>query len=138
MKKYCLVFLVLLFVKAVSAQIKGTDYVVNDNKDVIVTRIIEGLPLQKTEIYTVARRYMEEAYKETKYKIVMDSHESGIITGEGTFDNFHEANYFPYSYFLSAEFQHPRRCKGRQGAAVGNLKLLHGQAFKHERDGGYP
>lgn len=104
MKKFLIVFFFCILANAVHAQVKGQDYIVNDNNDIVVSKIVENLPLQKNDIYVVVRQYIENAYKETKYKVVMDFPESGIVAGEGQYDNFHEANYFPYSYFLNAPF----------------------------------
>lgn len=86
------------------AQIKGQDYSVDNNGDVVITKIIEGLALQKHEIHIAAMKYLENAYKDTKYKIVINSPENGVVAGEGEYLQFHEDNYFPYSYFLNAPF----------------------------------
>lgn len=94
--------LAALFAFSLHAQVKGQDYTVDGNGDVIVARIVEGLPLQKNEICIAALNYLENAYKDTKYKIVTRSPENGVVAGEGAYQMFHEANYFPYSYFLDA------------------------------------
>lgn len=83
-------------------QVKGSDYTVDGNGDVVVAQIVEGLALNKSEIYAAALKYMENAYKDTKYKIVIDSPENGVVAGEGEYLQFHEDNYFPYSYFINA------------------------------------
>jgi len=101
-KKILGLLLIILGVLPTQAQIKGQDYTVDANGDVIIAKIVEGLALQKHEIYLAALKYMEEAYKETKYKIVVNSPDNGVVTGEGEYLQFHEANYFPYSYFLNA------------------------------------
>lgn len=91
-----------LFACSIHAQIKGQDYTVDKNGDVVVAKVVEGLALQRHEIYLAALKYMEDAYKDTKYKIVVNSPENGVVAGEGMYQMFHEANYFPYSYFLDA------------------------------------
>jgi hypothetical protein len=74
------------------------------NGDVIIAKIVEGLALQKHEIYLAALKYLEEAYRDTKYKIVINAPENGVVAGDGEYLQFHEDNYFPYSYFLNAPF----------------------------------
>lgn len=83
-------------------QIKGQDYTIDKDGNVVVAKIVENLALQKHEIYMAAQKYMENAYKDTKYKIVINSPENGVVAGEGEYLQFHEDNIFPYSYFLNA------------------------------------
>ena len=89
---------------SIQAQIKGQDYIVDKNGDVVISKIVETLAMQKNDIYSTSLKYIEDAYKDTKYKIVINSSEKGIVAGEGEYLQFHEANYFPYSYFLNAPF----------------------------------
>ena len=84
------------------AQIKGQDYVVEKNGDIMISQIVDGLAIQKNEILSVALKYMEDAYKDTKYKIVINSLENGVVAGEGEYLQFHEDRIFPSSYFLNA------------------------------------
>lgn len=84
------------------AQVKGQDYMVDKNGDVVVAKVVEGLALQRHEIYIAALKYLENAYKDTKYKIVINSPENGVVTGEGEYLQFHEDRIFPSSYFLNA------------------------------------
>lgn len=86
------------------AQVKGKDYTVDKNGDVVVAKVVEGLALQRHEIYTAAQKYLENAYKDTKYKIVINSPESGVVAGEGEYLQFYEGRIFPSSYFLNAPF----------------------------------
>ncbi len=86
------------------AQINDEDYIVDKNGDVIIACIVDSLHLQKHEIYSAALKYMQEAYKDTKYKIVVDSPSDNVVAGNGEYLQFHEANFFPYSYFLNAPF----------------------------------
>ncbi len=95
---------VMLPVISSYAQIKGQDYKVDENGDVVISKIVEGLSLQKHEIYIAAHKYLENAYKDTKYKIVVNSPENGVVAGEGEYLQFYEDNFFPYSYFLNAPF----------------------------------
>ena len=84
------------------AQVKGQDYTVDKNGDVVVAKVVEGLALQRHEIYSTALKYLENAYKDTKYKIVINSKENGVVAGEGEYLQFHEDRIIPSSYFLNA------------------------------------
>lgn len=85
-------------------QVKGQDYTVDQSGDVVVAMVVEGLALQRQDIYNAALKYLENAYKETKYKIVVKSLENGVVAGEGEYLQFHEDRIFPSSYFLNAPF----------------------------------
>jgi len=86
------------------AQVKGRDYVVDDNGNVVIVKVVEGLGLLRHEVYIAALNYLENAYKDTKYKIVINSSENGVVAGEGEYLQFHEDRIFPSSYFLNAPF----------------------------------
>lgn len=100
---FCSIIAILFSLVSI-AQIKGQDYTVDKSGDVVVSKIVEGLALQRDEIYSAALKYLENAYKDTKYKIVINSKENGVVAGEGEYLQFHEDNFFPYSYFLNAPF----------------------------------
>ena len=100
---FCSIIAILFSFVAI-AQIKGQDYTVDKSGNVVVYKIVEGLALQRYDIYLAALKYLENAYKDTKYKIVINSKENGVVAGEGEYLQFHEDNFFPYSYFLNAPF----------------------------------
>ena len=100
---FCSIIAILFSLVAI-AQIKGQDYTVDKSGNVVVQKIVEGLALQRDDIYLAALKYLENAYKDTKYKIVINSKENGVVAGEGEYLQFHEDNFFPYSYFLNAPF----------------------------------
>ena len=100
---FCSIIAILFSLVAI-AQIKGQDYTVDKSGNVVVSKIVEGLALQRDDIYLAALKYLENAYKDTKYKIVINSKENGVVDGEGEYLQFHEDNFFPYSYFLNAPF----------------------------------
>ena len=100
---FCSIIAILFSLVAI-AQIKGQDYTVDKSGNVVVYKIVEGLALQRDDIYLAALKYLENAYKDTKYKIVINSKENGVVAGEGEYLQFHEDNFFPYSYFLNATF----------------------------------
>lgn len=100
---FCSIIAILFSLVAI-AQIKGQDYAVDKSGNVVVSKIVEGIALQRDDIYLAALKYLENAYKDTKYKIVINSKENGVVAGEGEYLQFHEDNFFPYSYFLNAPF----------------------------------
>ena len=100
---FCSIIAILFSLVAI-AQIKGQDYTVDKSGNVVEYKIVEGLALQRDDIYLAALKYLENAYKDTKYKIVINSKENGVVAGEGEYLQFHEDNFFPYSYFLNAPF----------------------------------
>lgn len=100
---FCSIIAILFSLVAI-AQIKGQDYTVDKSGNVVVYKIVEGLALQRDDIYLAALKYLENAYKDTKYKIVINSKENGVVAGEGEYLQFHEDSFFPYSYFLNAPF----------------------------------
>ena len=100
---FCSIIAILFSLVAI-AQIKGQDYTVDKSGNVVVSKIVEGLALQRDDIYLAALKYLENAYKDTKYKIVINSKENGVVAGEGEYLQFHEDNFFPFSYFLNAPF----------------------------------
>ena len=100
---FCSIIAILFSLVAI-AQIRGQDYTVDKSGNVVVSKIVEGLALQRDDIYLAALKYLENAYKDTKYKIVINSKENGVVAGEGEYLQFHEDNFFPYSYFLNAPF----------------------------------
>ena len=100
---FCSIIAILFSLVAI-AQIKGQDYTVDKSGNVVVSKIVEGLALQRDDIYLAASKYFENADKDTKYKIVINSKENGVVAGEGEYLQFHEDNFFPYSYFLNAPF----------------------------------
>ena len=103
-RRFFFFFFAILFSLVAIAQIKGQDYTVDTSGIVVVSKIVEGLALQRDDIYLAALKYLENAYKDTKYKIVINSKENGVVAGEGEYLQFHEDNFFPYSYFLNAPF----------------------------------
>ena len=100
---FCSIIAILFSLVAI-AQITGQDYTVDKSGNVVVYKIVEGLALQRDDIYLAALKYLENAYKDTKYIIVINSKENGVVAGEGEYLQFHEDNFFPYSYFLNAPF----------------------------------
>ena len=85
-----------------TAEDKNQEYVIDSEGNIVFSRIIEDIPMSKAELYEAAYKYISTAYRDTKYKIVKNSAENGTVAGEGEYIHFHEANYYPSSYFLNA------------------------------------
>lgn len=102
MRKTIFSILCLCLSLSVFAQKEATDYTIDNDGNVVFVRIVEDLSMSKQEIYNAAYKYISTAYRDTKYKIVKNSDEDGIVVGEGEYVHFHEANYPPSSYFLNA------------------------------------
>ena len=102
MKKVLLVFMSMFLVFSAMAEDKDQEYVIDSDGNIVFTRIIEDMPMNKAELHEAAYQYISTAYRDTKYKVTKNSAEDGIVVGEGEFIHFHEANYYPSSYFLNA------------------------------------
>lgn len=81
------------------------DYSVDDQNNIVVTRIVENLNGKQSDIYTLAKEYLTEAYEETIYEIIKEDIENGTIIGKGTYSKFVKMNIFPNTFYLNAVFQ---------------------------------
>lgn len=117
------------------------DYTVDDKGNVVVSTIIENIGASKADIYQSARRYIANAYRETKYEIVQDDKEQGIVTGRGKYLNFYADEkeiVFKFNnrtvgwwtYYVSAEFW--LRVEAKDGRARISLyaQSYYGQLYK--------
>ena len=102
MKKILLLFMSMCLAFSAMAEDKDQEYVIDSDGNIVFTRIIEDMPMNKAELHEAAYQYISTAYRDTKYKITKNSAEDGTVVGEGEFIHFHEANYYPSSYFLNA------------------------------------
>lgn len=95
----------LPFIKKKEAtSIIGKDYSVDEQDNIIVTKIIENLSSNQIDIHKLAKEYLTDAYEETKYEIIKDDIENGTIIGEGTYNKFVSMNIFPNTFYLNAVF----------------------------------
>lgn len=102
MKKIILLFMSMCLAFSAMAEDKNKEYVIDSEGNIVFSRIIEDIPMSKAKLYEAAYKYISTAYRDTKYKIVKNSAEDGTVAGEGEYIHFHEANYYPSSYFLNA------------------------------------
>ena len=105
------------------AQKETADYTIDSEGNIVFVRILEDLSMSKQEIHGAAYKYISTAYRDTKYKIVNNSEEDGIVVGEGEYVHFHEANYYPSSYFLNAPIV--LRVDAKDGRARLTVMLSH-------------
>ena len=87
---------------SIFAEKETTEYTIDSEGNIVFVRILEDLSIGKQDIYNAAYNYISTAYRDTKYKIVNNSEEDGLVIGEGEYIHFHEASYPPSSYFLNA------------------------------------
>lgn len=88
----------------VMARAADGDYTVDDDGNVTISKIVEGINANKTDIYSSARKYITNAYKVTKYRIVQEDADMGTIIGKGTFLNYCTLNIFPNTFYITSDF----------------------------------
>lgn len=90
-----LLFAILISIVATAASAEKCelcDFKVDAAGNVVFTSLIENLPLSQDDIYIASRNYIENAYKETRYKLLPESNHNGQVGGEGVFSSFFESN----------------------------------------------
>jgi len=102
--RFFLIFVFTLSLAFIQAKEENIDYTIDKSGNVIISHIVEDLALNKDEIYKAGKKYLEESYKETKYKILFDSPKEGIIAGEGEYYEFYNGNQYLSAYFVNAIF----------------------------------
>lgn len=80
-------------------------YKADDNGNVVYTLMLEGLPHSASDVYWAAKKYLESAYKHTKYKITYDSAEDGIVVGTGSFQQFYQGGNVVKVITFNVDFQ---------------------------------
>lgn len=93
----------ILFI--LSAQIvRANTYTIDPKGNVVFTKTIEGLSLDQEQVYNAALKYLQEAYKDTNYKISISNKEKGIVVGEGSFLAFHQSSNLVKTYTFNIDF----------------------------------
>ena len=69
--KRLMLTLFLAMTVMVMARAADGDYTVDDDGNVTISKIVEGINANKADIYSSARKYITNAYKVTKYRIVL-------------------------------------------------------------------
>lgn len=119
MKKHIIIFSMMLLVSVVGeAQISipfikkkevptvtKKDYTVDEQNNIVVSKIIENINGSQSEICILAKEYLVDAYEETKYEILKEDIATGTIIGEGMYSKFFSMNVFPNTFYLNATFQ---------------------------------
>lgn len=75
-----------------------SDFYRVENDEVHFVQIVDSLPLKAPEVYNFTAEYMKDAYKITKYDIIQDNPEKGMIIGRGEFNAFESYAAFPNQY----------------------------------------
>lgn len=95
MKKLLLIIAAILSITLAHAQsysekfeqyTKEQKYIV-DEGNLVVSRIVEGIPGSKDDIYTTIKTYFARAYNDSKSVIQTDDKEKGVIIGKGLYGN---------------------------------------------------
>mgnify|MGYP003449925821 FL=1 len=89
------IFVVNLLVVMFLSQIAGAaeqNYTVDNKGNVVFSVIHENLPVGKEQIHEAALKYLQEAYKDTRYEITYNDREKGIVVGNGIFSAFYESS----------------------------------------------
>lgn len=99
-------FIFLLSAINATAQVdNGAEYKVNEAKQIVVQTLIEGLSLSKSDIYSVAVDYMNNAYDPTKFIISLSDADRGTVVGDGTLVNFYSHQLGLNQYYLDMNFK---------------------------------
>lgn len=85
LKKLLSIFCCLLFSVSLFAD---PAYSVDNKGNVIFEATLENLPLDAADIHGAALKYLENAYKDTRYEIVENNPQANV-TGQGNISNFY-------------------------------------------------
>lgn len=86
------------------ARAADRDYSIDDDGNIVIYKIIDGIKATKADIYATARKYITNAYKTTKYQIANEDEEVGTIIGKGTLLNYCSMTLFPSTYYITSDF----------------------------------
>lgn len=90
-----IIFVVNLLIVMLTSQVAfatESDYTVDNKGNVVFSVIHENLPVAKEQIHEAALKYLQEAYKDTRYEISYNDIEKGIVVGNGIFTSFYESS----------------------------------------------
>lgn len=82
----------------------GPNYIVDKNGNVVFSVIHENLSVSKDQIYEAALKYLQEAYKDTRYEISYNNKDKGIVVGSGEFIAFYESSNLISSQTFNVNF----------------------------------
>lgn len=91
-----IIFIVNFLVVMLSSQIINAtehDYTIDKKGNVVFSVIHDNLPVGKDQIHEAALKYLQEAYKDTRYEISYNDKEKGIVVGSGVFSAFYESSH---------------------------------------------
>lgn len=102
--KHIMLTLLLAMLSLGMARAADADYTIDNDGNVVVSKIVEGINATKADIYAAARKYITNAYKVTKYRITNEDEEVGTVIGKGTLLNYCSINLFPSTYYVTSDF----------------------------------
>lgn len=82
----------ILMLSPILTYASNKNYSLDDNGNVVFTVVLENLQLKKEEIHEAALKYLQNAYKDTRYEISLNNKEKGILVGNGSFLAFYESS----------------------------------------------
>lgn len=100
----CIIISLLLTI-AGSGMVRAAedDYKVDDEGNIVVSKVVEGINAGKADIYAAALKYIKNAYKVTKYQITTENEKVGTIIGKGNLLNYYSKTIFPSTYYISSD-----------------------------------
>lgn len=81
------------------------NYRTDDRGNIVYTLTLENLPHSTEDIYDAAKKYLQTAYKNTKYKISYESEDNGVIIGSGSFQQFFQGGNAIKVMTFNVDFQ---------------------------------
>ena len=104
--RYILSFLLLLTVSKLSFgdELKFNEPKIDANGNVVLTYVLEDLPINADEILKASAKYLENEYKTTKYTDIETIAEKSIVYGKGCMNSFFTDNGLTKSEVFSAVY----------------------------------
>ena len=85
-----------------------------DGNGVSFVLIVDSLPLSSSEIISYSKKYLEDAYRPSKYEIE-NLNPDNLVIGKGAFNNFESYAAFPNQYTFNCVYH--MRIDAKQGRA---------------------
>ncbi|MBD5334708.1 MAG: DUF4468 domain-containing protein [Bacteroides sp.] len=105
MRRIILVAFYVVCSLAIKGFAQANNHVVDAQRNVVFSLVMEDLPLSSSDILSAANDYLNNAYKDTKYNISAYNPEAGFIIGEGIFNSFFQHNNLVKASIFNAPFQ---------------------------------
>lgn len=76
----------------------------DDKGNTVFTMVVDQLPLNESEVYDTALKYLQSEYKTARYKDIEQYREKGITVGKSNLNSFYTDNGLTKSEVFSADF----------------------------------